>query len=120
MNPLLRLWNAGQSFWLDNLSREMIRNGELARRVAEEGLRGVTSNPAIFHKAITEGEGYDDDISRFGAENLSVEDVYERLVVADVQAACDVLRPVWTESGGVDGYVSLEVSPHLANDTEGT
>jgi transaldolase len=120
MNPLLRLWNAGQSFWLDNLSRGMIRDGELARRVAEEGLRGVTSNPAIFHKAITEGDDYDDDIARFGAANLSVEDVYERLVVADVQAACDVLRPVWAESGGVDGYVSLEVSPHLANDTEGT
>jgi transaldolase len=120
MNPLLRLWNAGQSFWLDNLSREMIRNGELARRVAEEGLRGVTSNPAIFHKAITEGDDYDEDIGRFGAENMPVEDVYERLVVADVQAACDVLRPVWAESGGVDGYVSLEVSPHLANDTEGT
>lgn len=120
MNALQQLWNHGQSFWLDNLSREMIGNGELARRVAEEGLRGVTSNPAIFHKAITEGREYDADIARFGAEGLGVEEAYERLVVADVQDACDVLRPVWTESEGLDGYVSLEVSPHLANDTDGT
>ena len=120
MNPLIRLWNAGQSFWLDNLSREMIRDGELARRVEEEGLRGVTSNPAIFHKAITEGEEYDEDIARFGALEMDVDAVYERLVVADVQDACDILRPVWVESKGLDGYVSLEVSPHLAHDTDGT
>ncbi|MDH3732842.1 MAG: transaldolase [Gemmatimonadota bacterium] len=120
MNALQELWNRGQSFWLDNLSRDMIGNGELARRVAEEGLRGVTSNPAIFHKAITEGEEYDESIAAFGAAGLSVVDAYERLVVADVQAACDILRPVWVESEGLDGYVSLEVSPHLASDSEGT
>jgi transaldolase len=120
MNALQQLWDFGQSFWLDNLSREMIGNGELARRVAQEGLRGVTSNPAIFHKAITEGKEYDQDIARFAAEGLGVEETYERLVVADVQSACDVLRPVWAESNGLDGYVSLEVSPHLAADTDGT
>lgn len=120
MNALQELWQAGQSFWLDNLSREMIRNGELARRVEEEGLRGVTSNPAIFHKAISDGRDYDDDIARFATEGLGAEETYERLVVTDVRAACDILRPVWEESSGLDGYVSLEVSPHLANDTART
>jgi len=120
MNALQELWRAGQSFWLDNLSRDMIRDGELARRVVDEGLRGVTSNPAIFHKAISEGSAYDEDIARFAVEGLDGAAAYERLVVADVRAACDLLRPVWVESGGLDGYVSLEVSPHLANDTNGT
>ncbi len=120
MNALQQLWQHGQSFWLDNLTREMLRNGELARRVEEEGLRGVTSNPAIFHKAITEGQEYDEDISRFAAEGLSVSEIYDRLTIADVQGACDVLHGVWSESDGLDGYVSLEVSPHLANDTDGT
>ena len=120
MNALHELLEHGQSFWLDNLSREMIADGELARRVAEEGLRGVTSNPAIFHKAITEGAEYDADIARSAAEGLGVTQTYERLVVADVRAACDILHPVWIESDGVDGYVSLEVSPHLANDTDAT
>lgn len=120
MNGLQELLEAGQSVWLDNLSREILRNGELARRVAEEGIRGVTSNPAIFHKAISQGHDYDDDIARFAAEGLDAKAAYERLAVADVRDACDVLRPVWEASAGVDGYVSLEVSPHLANDTAGT
>ena len=120
MNALHQLLEYGQSFWLDNLSREMIANGELARRVTEEGLRGVTSNPAIFHKAITEGDEYDADIAAYAARGLSALETYERLVVADVQAACDILHPVWVESGGLDGYVSLEVSPHLAHDEDGT
>ena len=120
MNALERLREHGQSFWLDNLTRRMLTSGELARRVTEEGLRGVTSNPAIFHLAISEGEEYDADIARFAAEGLDARQVYERLTVADVQGACDVLRPVWAETRGIDGYVSLEVSPHLAHDTQGT
>lgn len=120
MNPLLRLQDHGQSFWLDNLTRAMIENGELERRIHEEGLRGITSNPAIFNKAITGGEEYDDDIARFAAGGLSTEKIYERLTVSDVRAACDLLRPVFTESEGSDGYVSLEVSPHLAHDTDET
>jgi transaldolase len=120
MNPLLRLHEYGQSFWLDNLTREMIQNGELERRITQEGLRGITSNPAIFNKAISGGEEYDEDIGRFAAEGLSVEAIYERLTVADVGAACDQLRPVFETSGGVDGYVSLEVSPHLAHETDAT
>lgn len=120
MSALLQLQEHGQSYWLDNLTRGMLVDGGLARRVETEGLRGVTSNPAIFHNAITGSAQYDEDIARFTARGLGVEDVYDRLTIADVQGACDVLRSVWESSGGVDGYVSLEVSPHLANDTEGT
>ncbi|MDE2663901.1 MAG: transaldolase [Gemmatimonadota bacterium] len=120
MSALLQLQAQGQSYWLDNLTRGMLVDGTLAHRVEAEGLRGVTSNPAIFHNAITGSAQYDADIARFTAAGLGVEDVYDRLTIADVQGACDILRGVWESSGGVDGYVSLEVSPHLANDTEGT
>ncbi|WP_420448247.1 transaldolase [Candidatus Palauibacter sp.] len=120
MSALLQLQEHGQSYWLDNLTRGMLVDGELARRVETEGLRGVTSNPAIFHNAITGSAQYDDDIARFTAHGFGVEEVYDRLTIADVQSACDVLRGVWETSDGVDGYVSLEVSPHLANDTDGT
>ncbi|MDX1578028.1 MAG: transaldolase [Gemmatimonadota bacterium] len=120
MNALQRLWDHGQSFWLDNLTRGMLRSGELAERVREQGLRGVTSNPAIFQKAISGGEEYDGDIARFAEAGLDVREIYDRLTIADVRDACDVLREVWEASEGLDGYVSLEVSPHLAHDTEGT
>jgi len=120
MNALQRLWDHGQSVWLDNLSRKMLRDGELAGRVAEEGVRGVTSNPSIFHDAITKGDDYDEDIARRTAAGAGVRDVYEALAVADVRAACDILRAVWDESDGLDGYVSLEVDPHLAHDTDRT
>ncbi len=120
MNPLLELLEHGQSYWLDNLTRGKLRSGELARRVEEEGLRGVTSNPSIFHKAITEGEEYDDEIEALVREGLSVGEIYERLAVSDIREACDVLRPVYDDSGGADGFVSLEVSPYLAHDTEGS
>ena len=120
MSALLQLREHGQSYWLDNLTRGMLVDGELARRVETEGLQGVTSNPAIFHNAITGSAQYDGDIARFSAQGLGVEEVYDRLTIADVRGACDVLRGVWESSGGVDGYVSLEVSPHLANDAEGT
>ena len=118
MNPLRQLLEFGQSYWLDNLTRDMIRGGELARRVTEEGLRGVTSNPAIFHKAISKGKEYDDQIETLVREGLAVSAIYERLVVSDIQEACDILRPVYDESAGLDGYVSLEVSPYLAHDTQ--
>ncbi len=120
MEPLLALLEHGQSYWLDNLTRDMVRGGELARRVEEQGLRGVTSNPAIFHKAIAGGRLYDDQIESLARSGRRVSEIYESLVVTDVQEACDVLRPVWQESDGVDGYVSLEVSPHLVHDTEGS
>ena len=120
MEIFLDLLGQGQSYWLDSLSREMIRGGELELRVREQGLRGVTSNPAIFHKAISSGANYDDQIAELAAAGASVEDIYETLVVTDIREACDLLRPVYDESAGVDGFVSLEVSPHLVNDTEGS
>ncbi|MDX1631743.1 MAG: bifunctional transaldolase/phosoglucose isomerase, partial [Thermoanaerobaculia bacterium] len=121
MNPLKELLEHGQSYWLDNLSRTMLRNGDLERRVREEGLRGVTSNPSIFDKAISGGGGvYDDQVEELVRRGLPVEEIYEGLAVSDVQEACDVLRPVFDESDGADGFVSLEVSPYLVHDTGGT
>ena len=106
--------------WLDQIRRGMIEDGELARMVEEDSLRGVTSNPAIFEKAILGSPDYDEDLAAAAREGLSAREVYRRLAVRDVQLAADVLRPVYDETGGDDGYVSLEVAPRLAHDTEGT
>ncbi|MFB3905212.1 MAG: bifunctional transaldolase/phosoglucose isomerase [Acidobacteriota bacterium] len=120
MNTLRQLLEYGQSYWLDNLSRAMIRNGDLKRRVINEGLRGVTSNPAIFQKAITASQEYDSQIRKLSSEEFTLPRIYENLVVTDAREACDVLRPVYDSSEGADGFVSLEVSPHLAYSTEQT
>lgn len=120
MKTLLELIEVGQSYWLDNLTRGMITNGDLKRRVSEDGLRGVTSNPAIFHKAIAGSADYDPQIRELTAAGKDVAEIYERLVVTDVRDACDVLRRVYDASQGVDGFVSLEVSPHLAYDADET
>ena len=120
MNPLQQLAEHGQSYWLDNLTRDMIDNGELARRVREEGLRGVTSNPSIFHAAIAGGSSYRRDIAAMARDGLAAPAILERLMVADIRAACDVLRPVYDDTDGGDGFVSLEVSPYLVHDTDGT
>jgi transaldolase/glucose-6-phosphate isomerase len=117
---LAALTAAGTSVWLDQIRRGMIEDGELERMVAEDSLRGVTSNPAIFEKAILGSSDYDDDMASAAREGLSAREVYRRLAVKDVQLAADVLRPVYDETGGHDGYVSLEVAPRLAHDTEGT
>jgi transketolase len=116
MNPLLKLEQLGQSYWLDNLARAMITGGDLQRRVSDRGLRGVTSNPSIFQKAISGSNDYDARIEQLVAKDCSTQEVYESLVTSDVRDACDVLRPVYDRTGGVDGFVSLEVSPHLAHD----
>lgn len=120
MNRLVELLDYGQSYWLDNLTRQKIDSGELKKRVTEQGLRGITSNPSIFLKAFTEGDEYDGAIRKLAKAGKSAEEVYETLTVRDVRDACDVLRPVFDESKGLDGFVSLEVSPYLARDTEGT
>jgi transaldolase len=120
MNPLLQLHECGQSYWLDNLTRQMIRTGELHRRVTEEGLRGITSNPATFHKAIASNAEYDDQIRHLIRQVKTVREICEELIITDVRNACDILRPVHEASDGIDGFVSLEVSPHLAHDTNGT
>ena len=121
MNPLLQLIEHGQSYWIDNLSRHMIASGDLKKRVAEQGLRGITSNPSIFDKAITKSNDYDAQIKeliRSGKENIK--EIYDALTIKDIQDACDILRPVFDESDGLDGFVSLEVSPYLARHTNET
>jgi transaldolase / glucose-6-phosphate isomerase len=117
---LAALTAAGTSVWLDQIRRGMIESGELARMVQEDSLRGVTSNPAIFEKAILGSPDYDEDIAEAATEGLSAREVYRRLAVRDVQLAADVLRGVYDDTDGYDGYVSLEVAPRLAHDTDGT
>jgi len=116
-NTLMQLAAHGQSCWLDDLTRRMIGNGELAELV-DQGVRGVTANPATFAKAIIGGREYDGDIERAAASGLDTAAIYERLATADVRDACDILRPVYDETEGLDGFVSLEVSPHLAHDAQ--
>lgn len=119
-NPLKQLLDQGQSFWMDTISRRMIQDGTLKRMIREDGLRGVTSNPDIFQKAIADSDLYDEQIRELALKGLSAAEIYEALAVSDIQAAADVLRPVYDKSAGLDGYISLEVSPYLAFDTEGT
>ena len=117
---LAALTAAGTSVWLDQLRRGMIQGGELARMIEQDSLRGVTSNPAIFEKAILGSSDYDEGLVELVRENLSADELYRRIAVDDVRDACDVLRGVYDATGGADGYVSLEVAPSLAHDTEGT
>jgi transaldolase / glucose-6-phosphate isomerase len=119
-NPLKGLLNFGQSVWLDYIRRSLITSGELRRLVVEDGLRGVTSNPAIFEKAIVGSTDYESVIDSEESAALDAKGLYEKIAVKDVQDAADILRPVYDESKRHDGYVSLEVSPLLANDTAGT
>ena len=119
-HPLVRLGELGQSPWYDFITRDLVRSGELARLIREDGLRGMTSNPTIFERAITSSTDYDDDIATLAAGGASAADIVEALAVADVQAACDVFRPVYDASGHGDGTVSLEVAPTLAHDTATT
>ncbi len=119
-NPLRQLTTYGQSFWLDFLSRPMITSGELARLIEEDGLRGVTSNPTIFDKAIASTDEYDQEIAELAAQGLSDELIFEELAVHDVQKACDLLWLVYEATQGQDGFVSLELPPALAYDTERT
>lgn len=120
MNPLKQLLEHGQLPWLDDLHRKMVRGGELARLIREDGVRGITSNPSIFEKAIAQSEDYDEAIRELSAEGKSVAEIYQTLTTEDVQGAADLLRPLYDGCGGEHGYVSYEVSPHLADDTEGT
>lgn len=111
----------GQSIWLDFIDRKIMNTGELQALIDEDGVRGLTSNPAIFEKAISGGSDYDEDIRKLAQEGKSNEDIFYGLAVADIQRAADLFKPVYEEEvRGADGYVSLEVSPHLARDSAGT
>ena len=121
-NPLAQLANYGQSFWYDNIHRAMISSGELDGMLAQDDLRGITSNPTIFEKAITSSNDYDAQLGSLvrAHPSMNVRDYFFALAVEDIQAAADKLLPVYTRTQGADGYVSLEVSPDLAHDTQGT
>ncbi len=119
MNRIRQIAALGQAIWLDYISRDLVRSGQLAALI-DEGITGVTSNPTIFHKAISGGGVYEDDVRRLGQSGRSAKEIYEALALGDVGEAADCLRPVYNETHGRDGFVSLEVNPHLAHDTAGT
>jgi transaldolase len=117
---LHQLSDLGQSIWIDSLSREWLRTGELRRMMDEDAVVGVTSNPTIFQKAMSEGGWYDDQLREVLAEEDDLKEIFLRLAFDDIREACDLLLPVWDRTEGLDGYVSLEVDPTFANDTEAT
>jgi transaldolase/glucose-6-phosphate isomerase len=119
-NPLKGLLAYGQSAWMDYIRRDLLISGELQRIIHDDGLRGMTSNPAIFEKAIATSKDYVDILSSPEAKKLDAKGIYEKIAIRDVQAACDIFKPVYLESRRRDGYVSLEVSPELAHDAAGT
>jgi transaldolase/glucose-6-phosphate isomerase len=118
---LSALEGQGQAVWLDFVERRFLAEGGLKKLVEQDGVTGVTSNPSIFEKAMGHGDAYDADFAAVAKdEKLSIVDIYEHLAIADIQAACDILRPVYDRLDGVDGYVSIEVSPYLAQSTDDT
>lgn len=120
MNALQRLSSFGQSPWLDFITRRFIAEGSLKRLIDQDGIKGVTSNPTIFQKAFAGGSDYDADIKALFGRGFSAVSVFESLAVQDIQSACDVFLPVYQQTGGADGFVSMEVNPHLALDAKGT
>ena len=119
-NPLKELEKLGQSIWLDYIRRDLIISGELRRLIGEDGLRGMTSNPSIFEKVIAESHIYDQEIHDLALEKKNVKAIYDIITQSDVQNAADEFRTVYDKTDGKDGYVSIEVNPHLAYDTKGT
>jgi transaldolase len=122
MDPLKQLQEVGQSVWIDYIRRDFIRGGELARLIDQDGLAGITSNPTIFEKAIDESTDYDDSLRSLleRVPGIDAARIYEALSIEDIRMAADVLRPVYDHTGGSDGFVSIEVSPYLSRDTEGS
>ncbi len=120
MNKVKSIHDLGQSIWLDSFDRKLMDSGELQKLIGEDGLCGITSNPSIFEKAVTGSSDYDEDIRKLAGEQKSSEEIFFGFAVADIRRATDILKPVYEEAKGTDGFVSLEVSPHLANDTDGT
>ncbi len=119
-NPLVEVMKLGQSIWYDNIRRAMLVSGDLQKKIDEDDLRGVTSNPTIFEKAITGSTDYDEQMRSLIKAGKSVKEIYEALVIDDIGRAADILKPVYAKTDGADGYISLEVNPRLAYDTQGT
>jgi transaldolase len=119
-NPLKGLLEYGQSPWMDYIRRDLLTGGGLKKMIDDDGLRGMTSNPSIFEKSITGSDLYNDILKSADAKNLDAKSLYEKIAIRDVQDACDIFKPVYQSTRKRDGYVSLEVSPYLANDTKGT
>ena len=119
-NPLVRLGSLGQSPWLDFITRDLLTSGELQRMIEQDGLRGMTTNPTIFEKAVSESDTYDADIRELAEQGNAPAKIFEAIAVADVQKACDIFRPVFDSTHGSDGYVSLEVAPEFAYDADAT
>ena len=119
VNRIRQIGALGQAIWLDFISRELLRSGKLAELV-DEGVRGVTSNPTIFQKSVAAGSDYDDQIAELARRDRSTYEIYEALAIQDIRQAADILRPVYNETHGRDGFVSIEVNPRLAFDTDGT
>lgn len=120
LNNVKRIHDFGQSIWLDFIDRKIMNNGDLKKLIDDDGIRGVTSNPAIFEKAISSSDDYNEDISALSQQIKSNDDIFYALAVKDIQRAADFFKPVYDGINGEDGFVSIEVSPHLARDTEGT
>ena len=119
-NPLLQLKEYGQSVWYDNIDRAQLISGQFKKLLDEDGVVGVTANPTIFQKSISHGDAYDEQITQLIKEGKSTNEIYEALVIKDVQTVADILRPIYDRTNRQDGFVSLEVSPDLAHNTEGT
>ena len=119
-NPLVELQKQGQSVWYDNIDRSQLTSGQFKTMLDADGILGVTANPTIFEKSISAGHAYDDQITQLIKEGKSTNEIYEAVVIKDIRTVADLLRPIYEQSEGKDGYVSLEVSPKLANDTDGT
>src|SRR6266571_968997 len=118
--PLLQLKEYGQSVWYDNIDRAQLFSGQFKRLLDEDGVVGVTANPTIFQKSVSHGDAYDEQMTQLIKEGKSTGEIYEALVIQDICTVADLLRPIYDRTNGQDGYVSLEVSPDLAHDTEGT
>jgi len=119
-NPLLQLKSLGQSVWYDNIDRSQLVSGQFKRLLDEDGICGVTANPTIFEKSISSGHAYDEQINQLIREGKSTNEIYEALIIQDIRTVADILRPIYDSANRQDGLVSLEVSPDLAHDTEGT
>src|SRR5215813_8554227 len=119
-SPLHELTERGQSVWFDTLSRDLVKSGELARMMKDDAVTGVTSNPTIFQKALSQGTAYDEDLKRLLGETDDPREIFFSLALQDIRDACDVLKPAFDASDGVDGFVSMEVEPGIAYDTDAT